>query len=152
MEQQVQEQEEEQETNSFPISQIAINVMAILNKMLPYLEDNLGVATAVYNAGKMSEIDYGYILARNRDANIAVSSIDFDKKVLVDSSISKLPNYEDRLLGISAWCIIDLRDHITLDLKGDAQKEALALMGELVELLKYAGYTKNHPMYKIPMK
>lgn len=123
-----------------------------LKNILPYLDANLEIATIILNQNKMLAADYNLILQRNRDANLAVSAIDFDSGSLADTSLAKIANYEKRLTDIAAWCIIDLRDHITMDLKGEEQSKASNLMQELIEILQYAGYTKIHPMFKIPFK
>ena len=152
------EETEQVEAGGAPLSQIALNIMDKLGKAIPLLDDNLAIATIIVNNQhnpeyqRMTPNQYNEILQRNRDANLAISSIDFDEGTLTDKGIAKFPNYEQRLTDIAAWCIIDLREHVTMDLKNEEQKEALNMMQELLELLQYAGYTKIHPMFKIPMK
>ena len=149
---------EQTEQTGVPLSQITLNIIDKLGKALQYLDDKLAIDTILVNNQdnpnfqRMTPNQYNEVLQRNRDANLAVSAIDFEEACLTDKNIAKFPNYEQRLTDIAAWCIIDLREHITMDLKDDEQKEALNLMQELAELLQFAGYTKIHPMHKIPMR
>lgn len=146
------QQEEQVDFPGVPLSQITLNILDKLTSIIPYLDTNLGIATVLLNNEQMLEQDYNLILMRNRDANLAVSSIDFDNATLSNPNLAIIPNFEKRLTDIAAWCIIDLRDHITMDLKGEEQNKASNLMQELTELLQFAGYTKIHPMFKIPFK
>lgn len=144
--------ESQEDSGGTPLTQITMNIMDKLRSILPYLDANLAIATIVLENEQMLPADYNLILSRNRDANLAVSAVDFDSATLTLQSIARFPDFEKKLTDIAAWCIIDLRDHITMDLKDEEQKTALNLMQELTELLQYAGYTKIHPMFKIPYK
>ncbi len=134
------------------LSKVTLDVMSCLSECIEYLDVNLAISTAMRDNGSMTIEEYSMILQRNRDANLAVSSIDFEYGVLTDTALSGLPNAEDRLNTIASWCVIDLRDHMSKDLKDDAQKQALDKIQKLIELLKLAGFTKINRMYKIPSK
>lgn len=152
------DKEDEQRPDGLQLSELTFNIMNKLKEALPYLEDNLQIVTSLLEMQgltqeqQLTQEQYDLIMARNRDANLAIASIDFDYGILTDANLCNVPNIEERLAIIACWSIIDLRDHVKQDLKGDEQEAALNIMQELIDLLKMAGYVKINPMYQIPYK
>ena len=139
--------------DTMPLSPQTLLVMDKLRQILPYLDDNLAVSTELLEKGGVITKDvYDLIALRHTDANIAISSIDFDSGTIDMAGFANIPDYEKKLTDIASWCIIDFRDRITMDLKGDDMTQGLNLLNELLEALRDVGYTKKLPMYNIPMK
>jgi hypothetical protein len=139
-------------SGAFPVSDNTIAVLQCLAKLMPYLDDNLGMVTAYRELGRITSDEYQYTLTRHRDANLILSIVDLDAKCISDEKLAHIPNFEDRINMIASWCIVDVRAHATEDLKGEEQAKLMDLIDALCEALKVCGYTKILPTFKIPMK